>query len=165
MQVADINRTCQTKLFKDVLEDMIYSFRQSIINLTDSNLDMQLTKIRTQPIPYSSSDTKIEGKITNLVGGKISCVVGNNFKEFVIENLSHESSQPFEFFMEDVFDIFSNVAKNGVLEIGLTENANRWDKNMYFIQYSLKIILENGESLQSKLIVGVDEMTSLYFGD
>ena len=155
---------CKTQLFKDILSDIIYSFRQSVLTYTDGNIEIKLSKIRTQPIPYSSRDTKIEGKIINLIGGRISCVLGNKFVEFINKHLVENTDTPIEFLMENVFDIFSNVSKNEIFELCLVSDEFNWDKNTYFIQYDIKIFINN-EAFQSKLIIAIDEMTSMYFGN
>jgi len=153
---------CKTQLFKDILSDIIYSFRQSVLTYTDGNIDIKLSKIRTQPIPYSSLDTKIEGKIINLVGGRISYVIGSKFADFVNTHLVENTDTPIEFLMENVFDMFSNVSKNGVFELCLTSDKFKWDKNTYYIQFDIKIF-NNNETFQSKLIIAIDEMASIYF--
>jgi hypothetical protein len=69
-------------------------------------------------------------------------------------------------FVGDVFDNFSSISKNGIIELGLNEvdMYHDWNKNLYYIEYELKFKYNDVET-NSKAIFGIDELTSLYFKD
>jgi len=157
---------CHTELFKEILSDIMYSFRNAVIRLTDTNVDIKLTKIRTTPIIIDKNKThQLTGTIQDLVGGHIQCILDDTFVNFMIQHINHEIEQEFiiDMFMEYVFDLFSHTAKNNKLQIELDNNIDtEWNNNIYYIQYNVKVIKDN-EIISTKLIIGVDELTSLYF--
>lgn len=172
MQVADINASCKTQVFKDVVSDLIHSFRASFKRLTETNLDMSLGRIRTIPMIVDEY-VLVEGRVKNLVGGKVTCALENRLVEYIqqpVEGVFSEaisSDDIIGIFVDDMFDNFSSVSKNGVLEIGLNEVDMKydWGDNQYFIQYNLKFKDRSGMIVNSKAIFGIDEITSMYFRD
>ena len=172
MQVSEMNASCKTQVFKDVVSDLMHSFRTSFKRLTESHIDMRLGRIRTLPI-MTDGYTFVEGRVKNLVGGRVTCALDKNIVEFLqqpIEGVFKETLEMdtiIEIFVDDLFDTFSSVSKNGMLQIGLNEvDMNYdWNNNIYYIQYDLKFKDKSGKVINSKAVFGIDEITSMYFKD
>lgn len=175
MDLAEINKSCKTQLFKDIISDFMYSFRTSVKNLTEAQLDITLNKIRLQPILLNEPNLTIGGKIKNLVGGTITCSLETKFIDYLQNNILFDDYLEPEnygttnnavavFFMENFFDNFSSISKNGVFDVGVKKNNTnlKWEDNLYYIQYDFKVM---GYPQTFKLNIAVDEMTSLYFRD
>lgn len=176
MDLDEINRSCKTQIFKDVISDVIHSFRTSVKNLTETKVDIILNKIRLAPIELDSDCFIIEGKIKNLVGGSITCALEQKFINFLNDYIDFDNNlepgnyglsgkEIAHFFVENFFDNFSSVSKNGLLNVYVNNqeyNNIKWESNLYYIQYGFKIV---GNPQRFKLTVAVDELTSLYFRD
>jgi hypothetical protein len=172
MQVSEMNASCKTQVFKDVVSDLMHSFRTSFKRLTESQIDMRLSRIRTLPI-IADGYTMVEGRVKNLVGGRVTCALDRNLVEYLqqpVEGVFKETLDMdtiIEVFVDDLFDTFSSVSKNGMLQIGLNEVEMEydWEKNTYYIQYDLKFKDKYGKTINSKAVFGIDEITSMYFRD
>jgi len=162
MQLVDINITCKTQIFKDIVSDLMYSIRSTFRKFTENNLDIKLSRIRTTPIGIIDEFIVKAGRIKNLVGGKVACALENNFVEYLEANSDIDVAT----FVDDMFDNLSSVSKNGVLQISLDEISEiKWDNNLYYIQYNIKFKNESGRDVSSRMIFAVDELTSIYFKD
>lgn len=172
MRVSEINNSCKTQVFKDIVGDLMYSFRKSFKRFTDTNIDIKLSRIKTVPI-NTDKFFLIDGRIKNLVGGKVTCALHS----VLVRHLQTTTDLVFkqtltddeivQTFVEDLFDNFSSVSKNGILQIGLNEidHNNNWDNNLYYVQYTIKFKKADGETVNSKAVFGIDELTSVYFKD
>jgi len=172
MQVSEMNVSCKTKVFKDVVSDLMHAFRASFRRLTETNIDMSLGRIRTIPIT-ADGYTLIEGRVKNLVGGKVTCALDRNIVEYLkkpAEGIFKETldlDTIIEIFVDDMFDNFTSTSKNGLIEIGLNEvdMKNEWTTNLYYIQYNLKFKDKSGQIVNSKAVFGIDELMAMYFRD
>lgn len=172
MNISDVIIPCKTKVFKDVVSDLMYSFRASFKRLTEMNIDISLGRIRTTSIS-SNGCVLIEGRVINLVGGKVTCALDKNIIEYLQKPMKNFFKESLEYddiinmFVDDIFDNFSNISKNGIFKISLNENGlrNDWEKNIYYIQYDLKLKTDINKTINSKVIFGIDELTALYFRD
>lgn len=169
MNITDMNMSCKTQVFKDVVSDLMHSFRTSFKRLTETQLEMRLGKIKTIPIP-SEGFVLVEGRVKNLVGGKVTCALEKEFVKKLtkpIREVFGDDVESAEIFIEEFFDTFSSISKNGIFQIGLNEidMVNQWENNLYYIQYDLRFMNESGRMVNSKVVFGIDELTAMYFRD
>ena len=155
MKVLDLQKSCKTRVFKDLIRDMIFSIRQSVWKLTNNNIDIKLSKISLTPIMLKSGE-QFNVQVTNLVGGNIAFLIDNNFIEFIKMNVEFDESN--KIFINDVIDFFSHSQDN-ILKLKYSEKVNNWEDNLYYVKLNIKINLK----LITSIIIAVDEITSLYF--
>lgn len=168
VDLVQINTACKSMVFKSVLTDLIYSFRHSVKKLTGSIVDIKLDQIRTKPIPHSG--TVVVTKIRNLVGGRIACVIDSVMAEFLNMAVEYDCDDyvPLEIFAIDLFDCFSSISKNKIIELS-TDNIEISDAHYtdatYYIRFDVRIFTQDNRVIASRFIVSVDEIASMYFRD
>lgn len=154
MEICELNASCKSKMFKSILVDTMYSFRTSIKKLTSANTDIRLGQIRFTPIECKGD--KVEGRIKNLVGGKITCLISSNLIKFLETNETSSIE-----LVQDFFDVFSSVSHSSIKFNEIVSYIDRVDA-MYYISFDIKVLSDNGV-ISSKLVLCIDEITSLYF--
>ena len=166
VDIAEVTSTCKSEIFKSVLNDLVYSFRLSIKKLTSATLDIKLTKIRLKPICIEGAF--IVGKIRNLVGGKIICVIDNNMVKFLNSNLTYAPETTTEIFAIDFFDCFISTSRHKWLNLN-TDNIEMSTCCIgtfgYYINFDVRIFTTKGKPISSKFIISIDEIASMYFRD
>ncbi len=156
MEMYNMNESCKSVVFKSILIDIMYSFRSSIKKMTSANTDIRLGRIRFSPI--ESKGVKVVGRIKNLVGGKITCLIDENLIKFL-----ETKSEPLELFVLDFFDTFSSISKNGIIKLSdQIELIESWVDGIYYISFDIKIF-DGSEVIISNLVISIDEITSMYF--
>lgn len=168
MEVADINASCKSTIFKSVLSDLMYSFRVTVKKLTGAKADIKLGKIRVTPI--KSDGAIVIGRIKNLVGGKLACAFDLPMVNFLNTDseYAYEDFTVTEMFAIDFFDSFSSMSKNGVLQLNTTtveSSKSEWENSIYYIKFDTKLFTKGGKVIPSSFIIAVDEITSMYFKD
>lgn len=164
VDLAELNMTCKSTIFKSVLNDLVYSFRMSIKKLTGAKTDIRLSKIRLEPI--SVNGLVVVGRIRSLVGGKISYAIDHKMINFLNAYTEFGSDITSEIFAVDLFDCFSSTSKHRWLDLS-TDNievSTNWvDLSCYYIRFKTKIFTRDGEVIPSDLVISIDEIASMYF--
>ena len=143
-------------VFKETIEDLIYSMGMTIRYLSESKTEIKLSRI-TDKIDVSNKEIR-NGAIVNLVGGQVSCIYEKQFETFLINTMNDEEA--ITEFTDNFFDSFSKVSKHHLFDVSLTEKST---KIKYYIQFQVKVIGE--ETFTTKIIFGVDDMVGIYFGE
>lgn len=143
-------------VFKETIEDLIYSLGSTITYLSDHKTEIKLNRI-TENIDIRNKEIR-NGVIVNLVGGQVSCIYEKQFETFLIHKMQDEEA--ITVFTDNFFDFFSKVSKYHLFDVSLTEKST---KIKYYIQFRIKVIGE--ESSTTTIIFGVDDMAGIYFGE
>lgn len=157
MVLQDILQECKSNTFKEILNDTMHAFRITNKLLFECNTDIKLVKIRTYPI-FNKKENKIFGsRIANMVGGHVQFSFENRFINFI------ENVVDFDLFYNNLLDHIGSLSASNDLIFESDIKEIEWNKNKYFIQFDFKLLNKNTDSIQSSLILAIDELTSLYF--
>ena len=143
-------------VFKETIEDLIYSLGTTINYLAEAKTEIKLNRITTS-MDISNKEIR-NGTIVNLVGGQVSCIYEKQFETYLITKMNDEEA--ITEFTDNFFDSFSKVSKHHLFDVSLTEKST---KIKYYIQFQVKVIGE--ETFTTKIIFGVDDMVGMYFGE
>jgi len=143
-------------VFKETIEDLIYSLGTTINYLADAKTEIKLNRI-TDSMDVTNKEIR-NGTIVNLVGGQVSCIYEKQFETFLITKMNDDEA--ITEFTDNFFDSFSKVSKHHLFDVSLTEKST---KIKYYIQFQIKVIGE--EPFTTKIIFGVDDMVGIYFGE
>ena len=161
----DIKTVSKSVVFRSVLDDIIYSLGVSLKKTTDSNNEVRLSKIRMKPMKRDG--VIVIGRIKNLIGGKVSCLLDNSLLGFLNDNIKYdvEGLSPLHVFIMDFFDNFSSMSRTDLFQL----HPCKFDcveqflpDSLYYISFDIKIY-SGGKMISSKFIVSLDEITALYF--
>ena len=144
------------KVFKETIEDLIYSIGTSIKYVAEANSEIKLDRI-TDNIDISNKEIR-NGAIVNLVGGQVSCVYEKQFELFLQQIM--DDDEAITEFTDLFFDSFSNISKHQTFDVSMTEKST---KIKYYIQFLVKVF--NEEPFTTKIVFGVDDMVGIYFGE
>lgn len=144
------------KVFKETIEDLIYSLSTTVNYLTDVKTEIKLSRI-TDRIDISNREIR-NGAIVNLVGGQVSCIYERKFEQFLKEKMMGDDA--ITEFTDNFFDSFSRVSKHQLFDVSITEKST---KIKYYIQFQVKVMVE--EPYTTKIVFGVDDMVGIYFGE
>ncbi len=144
------------KVFKETIEDLIYSLGTTAKYLTEVKTEIKLNRI-TDRIDISNREIR-NGAIVNLVGGQVSCIYERKFEQFLQTTMECEDAVTE--FTDNFFDSFSRVSKHQVFDVSLTEKST---KIKYYIQFRVKVMSE--VPFTTKIVFGVDDMVGIYFGE
>lgn len=144
------------KVFKETIEDLIYSLGTTVKHLTGIKSETKLNRI-TDSMDISNREIR-NGTIVNLVGGQVSCIYEQKFAKFLEDSMLDDDA--ITEFTDNFFDSFSRVSKHHPFDVSLTEKST---KIKYYIQFRVKVMVE--ETFTTKIVFGVDAMVGIYFGE
>ena len=141
--------------FKFFIQDVIYSFKQVFKRQSDNNIQLELYQIKNDIRTEKNRITFINGKIDNLISGKIQCGYDLYFDE-----LMAEQGLDLKIFTDNFFDYLNTLSK---INYGF-KLTNIECKSYLFIIFRYRYQIEfNGVYQQGYFFIGFDEITLLYF--
>lgn len=156
MNVRELERICKGRLFKNMLSDIIYVYRDSVRMIAETDVDIRLGSISMRP--YILMGQCLSGRVVNMIGGHIRYSYGDAFVRFLEGSEEYGSIELFSIFL---FDMFSTITGTG-LDIRVKE-LDAADM-MYHIRFDVRII-KGDEVISSKFVLSLDEITAMYFMD